>query len=361
MRHTRIALIAVVLAACTATVSSGLASAATKVGHITQINLPPPKGPLSIIVGPDGNLWFTIEPLCCDTPKFQFGMLTPKGQFTGFNLPTGDTLGGQIIVGPDGNLWMNTSSAQNPSQFSVVTTQGTDIADYPIPPVQQASGPTPVNVGGMTVGPDGAIWFTGDAESNGVNVPLIGRSDVFGGMTEIDLPSPKSSPGSITAGPDGALWFQDNASGNNGTNSIDRMTTAGAFNSFPTPHPAGTVSELAGLAFGPDGNLWIADATLNTINRMTTTGKATVFSLTSGNPGPADIIAGPDSAMWFVEANSFAAGLGRITMQGKITEFTTPAPSGGLEGGPTSGPPSMPHTVWFTQTEANNIDFITTK
>lgn len=351
MRHTRIALIAVVLAACTAAVSSGLASAATKVGRITQFNLPPPHGPYDITVGPDGNMWFTIITGCCDPPKFDIGMMTPSGQFSGFYTPTPNPGATSIVAGSDGNLWFDEFFV---NQIGVITPQGA-VTEYPIPPLQTSSGPETVSSQFLTRGPDGAIWFTGTARgAQTQSTGLIGRVDVNGGFTEIPLPSPQSNPEVITAGPDGALWFSDL-----GTTSIGRMTTAGAFtNSFPEPQPPGTLAEVFGIAFGPDGNLWFSDADLSTINRMTMTGKVTTFPL-SNNPIPTDIKAGPDGAMWFPEGNFGAPGLGRITMQGKVTEFTTPTADGGQ--GVSAGPPGKAHTVWFTQPQANNIDVITTR
>ena len=119
-------------------------------------------------------------------------------------------------------------------------------------------------------------------------------------------------------------------------------------------------TEVFFLAKGPDGNIWFTDVELNTINRLTPAGKVTAFPLKSANPIPDAITAGPDGAMWFTEASSSAPGLGRITTKGAITEYTTPSSTGGL-GWITPGPPSMPHTVWFTQQSPNNVDYITTK
>lgn len=356
MRHTRFALIAAVVAVLlSVTVSSGFASTPPKTGVITQFNLPPPHGPFNITVGPDGNMWFTIVTPCCETPNFDIGMLTPSGQFTGFHVPTPPS-SGNIVTGPDGRLWFFDGAGAN---VAAMDTLG-NVTEYPVPPVQLTSGPANVSPNALTLGPDGALWFTAFVESPCCGEPTtaVGRVDTGGGFTEFVLPSLASELGAITTGPDGALWFTDNSF--SGAGNIGRLTTAGAFTSFPTPEKNG-FTEPAGLAVGPDHNLWFPDAELNTINRMTTSGKVTAFPLKSGNPGPAGIIAGPDGAMWFSESNINAPGLGRITMQGKITEIAPPNPddSGGV--GLSTGPPSMPHTVWFTQQRSNDIDFITTK
>ena len=55
---------------------------------------------------------------------------------------------GQIVVGPDGNLWF--TDASNP-QIDEVTTSG-KVTVYPYTSLSSANG--------ITNGPDGALWFT---------------------------------------------------------------------------------------------------------------------------------------------------------------------------------------------------------
>jgi virginiamycin B lyase len=59
---------------------------------------------------------------------------------------------------------------------------------------------------GLTIGPDGAIWFT-DSVRN-----VIGRvttAGVFAPSAGYPIPSAASLPLQITNGPDGALWFAE--------------------------------------------------------------------------------------------------------------------------------------------------------
>ena len=79
---------------------------------------------------------------------------------------------------------------------------------------------------GVTLGPDGNLWF---AELLG----RIGRMTPSGVVTEFPIPTVGSSPQDIVAGPDGALWFTEN-----GKNQIGRITTAGDFTEFPIPTAA---------------------------------------------------------------------------------------------------------------------------
>ena len=83
------------------------------------------------------------------------------------------------------------------------------ITEYPIPTSDAFAAD-------ITVGPDGAIWFT---ESSGNK---IGRVTTSGQLTEFPLATPDSLPGPIVAGRDGAIYFAET-----NTNVITRMTTSG--------------------------------------------------------------------------------------------------------------------------------------
>ena len=71
-----------------------------------------------------------------------------------------------------------------------------------------------------------------------------------------------TSPSGITAGPDGALWFTNRA-----TDSIGRITTAGAVSNYTGP----SIYAPDGITTGPDGALWFTNDG-NSIGRITTAG-----------------------------------------------------------------------------------------
>src|SRR5215475_5421800 len=73
---------------------------------------------------------------------------------------------------------------------------------------------------GITLGPDGNMWFT-EAAAN-----QIGRIDPEGNITEFVVPQPLSSPVDIGAGADGALWFTAKSGFPEG---IGGVTTSGEF------------------------------------------------------------------------------------------------------------------------------------
>src|SRR6266852_2000739 len=192
-----------------------------------------------------------------------------------------------------------------------------------------ASGPQ-----GITIGPDGALWFTDSADK-------IGHITTQGQITEFAL-STWAHPTGITTGPDGALWFTES-----NLDKIGRITTQGRITEFALPTFVSYPEKFpAQIIAGPDGALWFTEPELNQIGRITTQGQVSEFALPISRMGPAEITAGPDGALWFTQPGPNQ--IGRITTQGQITEFALPSsldsPSNG--GGITTGPDGA---LWFTQ------------
>src|ERR1051325_10793811 len=76
---------------------------------------------------------------------------------------------------------------------------------------------------GITLGPDGNMWFTETAANK------IGRINSQGKITEFVLPQADSAPMDIVSGADGALWFTEVSGFPEG---IGRVTTSGVFSGF---------------------------------------------------------------------------------------------------------------------------------
>jgi streptogramin lyase len=145
----------------------------------------------------------------------------------------------------------------------------------------------------------------------------------------------------------GNLWFTQDAS-----NAFTRITPSAVLTEFPDAVLSGGPR---GIAEGPDGNIWIAEAGGNgAIARVTPDGSVTEFSagLTPGDPW--DIAAGPDGNLWFV--NKSPAVVGRITPDGTITEFTDGLTPSSEPSAITKGPDG---NMWFTETASGRIGRIT--
>jgi virginiamycin B lyase len=227
---------------------------------------------------------------------------------TGVSEPNG------LTVGPDGALWFTNGGNDS---IGRITTGGT---------VTNFTGPgVIVSPGSITTGPDGALWFV-----NGNN--RIGRITTGGVVTTYPGVG-ISSPSDITAGPDGALWFT-----NFSNNSIGRIATGGTVSNFT----GAGISGPDGITTGPDGALWFANETGDSIGRITTGGTVSTYT----GPGlarPAGIISGPDGALWFVNGDVEDSSVGRITTGGTVTNYTDPSISGPTD--IVSGPDGA---LWFT-------------
>lgn len=202
---------------------------------------------------------------------------------------------GRITMGPDGALWFTETNA---GKIGRITTSGV-ITEYAIPTAN--SFPF-----GITTGPDGALWFTE------VQSQKIGRMTTDGTVTEYPAGGSPSNDflSNIAAGADGALWFNKHCSG------ISRITTAGVVTDYPT------TSCPFGLTRGPDDALWFAD--LYRVGRMTTDGVVTSYPL--DNYGLQAITVGPDKALWFTGSllkppRATDPMIGRITTAGAITKY----------------------------------------
>lgn len=156
----------------------------------------------------------------------------------------------------------------------------------------------------ITSGPDGALWFTQYWSSEPLS--FIGRITTAGTITEFAVHPVAGGTRSITAGPDGALWFTATSG-----IAIGRITTAGAYSSYPLPaYPNQCCAD--GITAGPDGAMWF---TLHSgVGRITTSGVVTEYAVQNADGDPdGPMTAGPDGALWFT-GNSIgrvpACGLG---------------------------------------------------
>src|SRR5713226_5565878 len=176
-----------------------------------------------------------------------------------------------------------------------------------------ASGPQ-----GITVGPDGELWFTDSADK-------IGRITTHGQVTEYAL-STWAHPMGITTGPDGALWFTES-----NLDKIGRITTQGQITEFALPSSLDSPSNGGGITTGPDGALWFTQG-WGPLGRITTQGHITLFS-PHYSGGPGRIVAGPDGALWMTEVNPHAGLISRFSPSSvrvpesrKVSAATFPCP-----------------------------------
>jgi virginiamycin B lyase len=215
-------------------------------------------GPRGIAVGPDGNLWVA------DATNNRVIRLSTVGIAVGspILLPPGFNARG-ITLGPDGNMWVGNFST--PGSVARITTGTIPALDPPAGfPVPAGS---PIDLIG---GSDGNVWYAGQGTTVGKIAP-DGTATAF--------TSKGVDPFGVTLGPDGAVWFaefQANAVGRVGTDGTTTEVsgmTAGAGPRY--------------VATGPDNTIWFTEETGNRVGRVT---GIDLGGGGGGTPPPTDII-----------------------------------------------------------------------
>ena len=145
------------------------------------------------------------------------------------------------------------------------------------------------------------------------------------------------APAGITTGPDGNLWYADSRG------KIVRITPAGFITEYPVPVPIAP----SGIAAGADGVFWFTEGFAPSIGRISLNGAITEFPLLSSDRRAGTGALGPDGNMWFPESSQdgLSYWIARITPGGVITEFPIPTESAGA-GAITAGPDG---NMWFTE------------
>jgi virginiamycin B lyase len=214
--------------------------------------------PYGITVGPDNNLWIT------EAATGQIMQMHTDGSVgTTVTLPGATPSDSRsphgITTGPDGNLWV-TEAAPGRAAIARITPAGS-VTEFPLPNTIETDFAQPEDI---VTGPDGNVWFTvpGDAGNPIGRTPVahgeLGRITTGGSISYFIAPTPFSSPYGLTVGPDGALWFTEARHGDNAPAKIGRLTTSGDAREY---WDTGSPQIPRGIVAGPDGNLWFGDAT----------------------------------------------------------------------------------------------------
>jgi streptogramin lyase len=118
---------------------------------------------------------------------------------------------------------------------------------------------------------------------------------------------------SIATGTNGDLWFMATSDGHDSTESVGHVSASGLITGF-----ASQQLEEGNIVVGPDGNLWITQATVfipARVERSTQSGSLSTFStqlninyLKDFPLGTVGITIGPDGNLWITEAPSAQPG-----------------------------------------------------
>jgi virginiamycin B lyase len=120
---------------------------------------------------------------------------------------------------------------------------------------------------------------------------------------------------------------------------IARVSAAGEFTRYPLPTGYRAVSITA----GPDGAMWFSElnrAGRNKLGRLTMDGRYSEFAVPGDRYGLFALTAGADGALWFLSGDA----VGRLTTSGTYSEHALPR--GNHPHGLTAGPDGA---IWITQ------------
>ncbi len=301
-----------------ATFSAGTSTQHVAVWPTVVAEYPVPNAHLShqLIVGPDGNFWFTSD-------TSHVGTMTPSGVATLYPLPGGNSASSftGMTVGPDGNIW----TIRDHTMF-VVDVRGNVVSQMPLSPSGLFG--NPVSAG------DGAVWFA-DGE-----ISALDRMTPAGAITSFPLGAQGAN--TIAVGPDHNLWITM-------LHAIVRAGLDGNTTTFPMPAGSGLPLNIVP---GVDGTLWFFEANPQYVDRLgkiTPAGAITEFPGAPNHQGAttanfsSDMVAGPDGTVWYTE--SLSGFIARVTPDGIVTESFVPDRTASLYG-ITVGPD---HNIWFAE------------
>jgi virginiamycin B lyase len=203
-------------------------------GTVTEFAPPVLGMPAGIVVGADGQVWFSDAVLGRITRFDLAGGFsdTVLGNVPGAYFRVDPAAPTEMVLGPDQAVWVLQLA---PGRVGRIAGDGS--VSYYWLPAGAASAPT-----GLAFGRDGALWIT----EAGVN--RIARMSLDGTVREYAIPSSGAEPRAIAVGPDGAMWFTEF-----GRDRIGRIDAAGAVTEYELP--AGSMP--FGIVGGADDAIWV--------------------------------------------------------------------------------------------------------
>lgn len=225
----------------------------TPSGQITEFSIPHKLTPLSLVAGPDHNVWFTANQPANDglgyylNEESTLARITRGGRVREFSLQNSALgpirLGSGLAVGADKNFYVSADTnvaagIQGGSYVMKVNSAGKVVATFG------------AAVGNLVAGPDGTVW--------GAGYGGITKLAVSGQQTLVSYPR-GVDPTSILVGPGGNPWFIDSSG------DVGFLRPDGTAAVAQTPD----AGKIAAIILGGDGNLWMIDQALSHVYRLT--------------------------------------------------------------------------------------------
>ena len=269
-------------------------------GVFTEFPLPSVVGAY-IVRGPDGNMWFNTQS--------GLGRITPSGDVKLFPNSVETTTFYELVLGGDGNLWFtepDTGKLAKSTTAGAITEYAAGVALLlPEWPFRDT----------LAVAANGDAWFTGGRMDGGA--PWTGKRIAADGTVRIYPTAPYAS---VAVDDAGGPWFTEAVVDTKSELVVARIDAGGAVKRFRVGCPATTPSTAEDdhgvAATGVGHDVWLTEARTGAIVRVdATTARATCFhafggTYTYGFAGyPERIAPAPNGSVWFTES-FYASGFG---------------------------------------------------
>lgn len=289
-------------------VTGGASNTIAKVsmtGGVTAYALPLPanvSNPWSIAAGPDGNLWFTLR------SGGKIGRITTSGAVSLIDLPDASMQPQDIAAGPGNSMWFTELGGR----IGRVTMAGA-VTMFTVPwansqPHSIAAGPASVD----------GLYFT-DSGADRVGF-VVSDGSIYPNQVLIA----DSAPSGIV-NIDDAMWFVMS-----GTNKLAKILQRNSL------LETSVVGAPTAIAKGVGNTMWISLSARNSVAKYSVQGAPLAeYPLTSPNSLPAGLAEGPDTNLWVAQTN--AGKIARV-LSGQVPVATTApsiTPANGVKAGTT--------------------------
>ncbi|MDC3001309.1 hypothetical protein OA174_01790 [Actinomycetota bacterium] len=277
-------------------VTGGASNTIAKVsmtGGVTAYALPLPanvSNPWSIAAGPDGNMWFTLR------TGGKIGRITTSGAVSLIDLPDASMQPQDITAGPGNNMWFTELGGR----IGRVTMAGA-VTMFTVPwansqPHSIAAGPASVD----------GLYFT-DSGADRVGF-VVSDGSIYPNQVLIA----DSAPSGIV-NVDDSMWFVMS-----GTNKLAKILQRDSL------LETSVVGAPTAIAIGVGNTMWISLSARNSVAKYSVQGAPLAeYPLTSPNSLPAGLAEGPDTNVWVAQTN--AGKIARV-LSGQVPVATS-APS----------------------------------
>ncbi len=271
---------------------------------VKDFQAPSNYNPVFLAFDAQGNIWFT------DPTHNALGELVPgSNTWTEYPAPTAGAIPYDLVF-KGGNIWFTEFGTSNIGFFNITNHTF----------VENALPTTNANPYGITVDPNGDIWFT---ENNANNPGKIGRftPSINGTLTAgiiREYPVTNKAPHLITSDKQGNIWFSEGFNGyvgeyNPTTGQDVEYNVSQGVCPQGTPGvtpPACAGTHISGIAVDSNNLVWFDDSLSGRVGYVNpATGTSTATSLVNAsdsNPHPHDgLVVDGNNNVWVSEQNGF--------------------------------------------------------